>query len=146
MRVWKTGVLDHVRRAFERSELWSALATDWAILDAEVMPWSAKAQQLIEDQYAAVGAAARVSLAASVGALEQAAARGMDVGELLSRCRSRAESVAYYAAAYRPYCWPVRCARGSQSGSFSPVGHRGTGPRQPDPRVASGDLGQALRG
>ena len=104
----EAGILDQMRRAFERSELWSALATDWAILDAEVMPWSAKAQQLLEDQYAAVGAAARMSLAASVGALEQAAARGMDVGELLSRCRNRAESVAHYAAAYRPYCWPVR--------------------------------------
>ena len=103
----EAGILDHVRRAFEHSELWSALATDWAVLDAEIMPWSAKAQQLLEDQYAAVGAAARVSLAASVGALEQAAARGMEVGELLSRCRGRAESVAHYAAAYRPYCWPV---------------------------------------
>ena len=103
----EAGVLDHVRQALERSELWDALATDWAILDAEIMPWSAKAQQLLEDQYAAVGAAARMSLAASMGALEQAAARGMGVGELLSRCRGRAESVAHYAAAYRPYCWPV---------------------------------------
>ena len=103
----EAGVLDHVRQALERSELWDALATDWAILDAEIMPWSAKAQQLLEDQYAAVGAAARMSLAASVGALEQAAARGMDVDALLSRCRGRAESVAHYAAAYRPYCWPV---------------------------------------
>ena len=103
----EAGLLDHVRRAFERSELWNALATDWAVLDAEIMPWSAKAQQLLEDQYAAVGAAARMSLAAAVGALEQAAARGIAVGELLSRCRGRAESVARYAAAYRPYCWPV---------------------------------------
>ena len=101
-------VLDRVRRAFERSELWDTLATDWAILDAEIMPWSVKAQQLLEDQYAAVGAAARVSLAASVNALEQAAARGVAVGELLSRIRGRATSVAHYAAAYRPYCWPVR--------------------------------------
>ena len=104
----EAGILDHMRRAFERSELWDALATDWAILDAEIMPWSAKAQQLLEDQYAAVGAAARMSLATSMSALEQAAARGMDVDELLNRYRGRAESVAHYAAAYRPYCWPVR--------------------------------------
>ena len=101
-------LLDQVRRAFERSELWSVLATDWAILDAEIMPWSAKAQPLLKDQYAAVGAAARMSLAAAVSALEQAAERGMAVGDLLSRCRARAESVAHYAAAYRPYCWSVR--------------------------------------
>ncbi len=107
----EAGILDHVRRAFERSALWRTLATDWAILDAEVMPWSAKAQQLLEDQYAAVGAAARVSLAASASALEQAATRGVDVSELLSRCRGRAESVAHYAAAYRPYCWPVHALK-----------------------------------
>ncbi len=107
----EAGILDYLRRAFERSKLWDALATDWAILDAEIMPWSAKAQQLLKDQYAAVGAAARVSLAASVNALEQAVARGVDVGELLSRCRGRAESVAHYAAAYRPYCWPVRALK-----------------------------------
>lgn len=100
-------LLDYLRRAFERSELWNALATDWALLDAEIMPWSAKAQQLLKDQYAAVGAAARMSLAAAVDALGQAAARGVAVGELLSRCRARAESAAHYAAAYRPYCWPV---------------------------------------
>ena len=101
-------LLDYVRRAFERSELWRTLATDWAILDAEIMPWSAKAEPLLKGQYAAVGAAARMGLAAAVRALERAAARGVAVGDLLSRCRGRAESVAHYAAAYRPYCWPVR--------------------------------------
>ena len=101
-------LLDYVRRAFERSELWRTLVTDWAILDAEIMPWSAKAEPLLKGQYAAVGAAARMGLAAAVNALERAAARGVAVGDLLSRCRGRAESVAHYAAAYRPYCWPVR--------------------------------------
>ena len=123
----EAGVLGHVRRAFERSELWSALATDWAILDAEIMPWSAKAQQLLEDQYAAVGAAARMSLAASVGALKQAAARGMDVGELLSRCRGRAESVVRYAAAYRPYCWPVHSLKDLKVAPFHLLATEGQG-------------------
>lgn len=103
----ETGLLDHLRQAFERSGLWDELATDWAVLDAELMPWSAKAQQLLEDQYAAVGAAARASLAASIAALEVAMARGVAVDELLARCRGRVESIARYAAAYRAYCWPV---------------------------------------
>jgi protein phosphatase len=103
----ETGLLDHVRQAFDRSGLWDELATDWVVLDAELMPWSSKAQQLLEDQYAAVGAAARVSLASSVTALESATARGVAVDELLARCRGRAESVERYAAAYRAYCWPV---------------------------------------
>jgi len=32
------------------------------LLDAELLPWSAKAGQLLREQYAAVGAAARAAL------------------------------------------------------------------------------------
>ena len=39
------------------------------------MPWSAKAQELLRSQYAAVGAAGRASLPKAVAALRQAAAR-----------------------------------------------------------------------
>ena len=44
------------------------------------MPWSAKAGQLLRDQYAAVGAAARASLPVAVEVLDRAAAAGLDVG------------------------------------------------------------------
>ena len=36
-----------------------ACATDWLVLDCELMPWSQKAQELLRSQYAAVGAAGR---------------------------------------------------------------------------------------
>lgn len=104
----ETAFIAQVGAAFEQSGLWDELATDWAVLDCELMPWSAKAQQLLVDQYAAVGAAGSGALAASVAALESAAARGVAVDELLARCRGRAESVKHYIAAYRAYCWPVR--------------------------------------
>ena len=76
-------------------------------LDCELMPWSAKAQELLKQQYAAVGASARATLAAEVAALEQAAASGLDVGELLARTTSRRQMVSDYIEAYRRYCWPV---------------------------------------
>ena len=40
---------------------------------AELMPWSAKAQELLRQQYAAVGAAAQASLTEAVTALERLA-------------------------------------------------------------------------
>ena len=43
--------------------------TDWLCLDCELMPWSAKAQELLKQQYAAVGASAQATLAAEVAAL-----------------------------------------------------------------------------
>jgi len=61
----------------------------------------------VKQQYAAVGASAQATLAAEVAALEQTAARGLDVGELLVHTIARRQMVSDYVAAYRRYCWPV---------------------------------------
>jgi protein phosphatase len=102
-----TPLLDRLRAAVTKADLWSALDTDWLILDAELLPWSAKAGQLLRRQYAPVGAAAGAALPAAVAALEQAAARGADVAELLARQRSRQANATAYVEAYGRYCWPV---------------------------------------
>src|SRR4029079_17086236 len=80
--VMERQLLDIVRGACDRSGFWEKLSTDWAVLDCELMPWSAKAQELIQKQYAAVGAAARSALPQAVAALTAAKSRGLDVGEL----------------------------------------------------------------
>jgi protein phosphatase len=100
-------VLAAVGGAIGGAGLWEELETDWAVLDCELMPWSAKAQELVRDQYAAVGAAARGALGEAVDVLERAAGRGAPVGALLARHRERRRLVDAYAAAYRRYCWPV---------------------------------------
>jgi protein phosphatase len=89
--------------------LWETLSTDWICLDCELLPWSAKAQALLRQQYAAVGSAARAALAEAVAVLEQLEARAVP-GEtfLLPRYRERAAMVADYVTAYRRYCWEVR--------------------------------------
>src|SRR5439155_13662066 len=69
--------------------------------------WSAKAQELLKQQYAAVGASARATLADEVAALRQAAERGLDVTELHARTTARQEMVSDYVTAYRRYCWSV---------------------------------------
>jgi protein phosphatase len=100
-------LLDITARAMERSGLWERLKTDWVVLDCELMPWSAKAQELIRHQYAAVGAAARGALPDTVGALQAAAANGLDVQALVDRFTTRAALAERYTDAYRRYCWPV---------------------------------------
>ena len=47
--------LTRLQSAVEKSGLWDELATDWLCLDCELMPWSAKAQELLQKQYAPVG-------------------------------------------------------------------------------------------
>ena len=46
-----------VSDALAKADLWQALETDWVILDCELMPWSAKAQALLQQQYAPVASA-----------------------------------------------------------------------------------------
>jgi protein phosphatase len=100
--------LTRVRDAASAAGLWQELDTDWLCLDAELMPWSAKAQALLEQQYAAVGAAGSGALSEVVGLLEMAAKRGLDgSADLLAQYRARTDMVSQFRSAYRHHCWPV---------------------------------------
>jgi polynucleotide kinase-phosphatase len=99
-------LLARLRAAMEAAQVWDEFATDWVLLDAEIMPWSAKAEDLLRHQYAAVGAAARASLGDAVAVLEKAGARGL-ASNLLEQFRGRATLVEQYTDAYRRYCWPL---------------------------------------
>ena len=101
------GLLDILGRALERSAFWERLSTDWVVLDAELMPWSAKAQGLIREQYAAVSAAAGGALPVTVAAVTRAAERGIAVAPLAERVGTRTSLVGQYTAAWRRYCWRV---------------------------------------
>ncbi|MER5223281.1 polynucleotide kinase-phosphatase [Streptomyces flaveus] len=98
-------ILGRVRNAVTEAGLWEELATDWVLLDAELMPWSLKASGLLRSQYAAVGAASGAVFPGAVAALEGAAARGVDVQDLLVKQRERAADAAAFTEAYRRYCW-----------------------------------------
>ncbi|WP_406207176.1 polynucleotide kinase-phosphatase [Streptomyces decoyicus] len=100
-------ILRRVRDCAEEAGLWAELETDWLLLDAELMPWSLKATGLLRKQYAAVGAASGAVFPDVLGALEAAAARGVEVSPLLTRQRDRAADAAAFTEAYRRYCWRV---------------------------------------
>jgi protein phosphatase len=148
-------LLDRVRGAATAAGLFDELSTSWLLLDAELLPWSAKAGQLLRGQYAAVGAAARAALPAAVSVLEQALARGVgrpeagpvppasaaadpaasavaaDTAEggplaaLLARTRSRLANAEAFAAAYQRYCWPVEGLGGVRLAPFVVLGSEG---------------------
>jgi len=100
--------LTRVRDAVANAGLFERFESDWALLDCELMPWSAKAQELLREQYAAVGTAARAGLSQAQAALKAAAAAGLDARPLLERLHDRAEASGRFVDAYRRYCWPVR--------------------------------------
>jgi protein phosphatase len=118
-------LLHCVRERLERSGFWERLETDWVCLDCELMPWSAKALELVRQQYAAVGAAARLGLGEAVHALESAASRGVDVGPLLERQKMRLDLAGRFARAYRNYCWPVESLRDIRVAPFHVMATQG---------------------
>lgn len=111
-------LLARLRAAVDGAGLWDELDTDWLLLDAELLPWSAKAEDLLKRQYAAVGAAARAVLPPAVDVVAAVAARGTDVAALLARTTSRAANAEAFTAAYRRYVWPTDGLAGVQLAPF----------------------------
>jgi protein phosphatase len=106
-------LLDRVRHAMTTAGWWERFSSDWFCLDCELMPWSAKAQELLKQQYAAVGAAAEASLRESTALLESTAAARTDLpadalAPLAEHFRARRYCIAPYRDAYGHYCWPVQ--------------------------------------
>ena len=104
--------LERVRTAMDRSGLWSKLDTHWACLDCELLPWSAKAQELLRSQYAPVGASGLAALPRAVAALKESSVRlegdEKEKASLLEESFRRRElDVSRFVAAYRRYCWRV---------------------------------------
>src|SRR4029077_5334707 len=83
--------------------------------------------QLLRDQYAAVGAAARAALPPAAEELSRAAAAGLDVADLLTRTRARAANPDAFTTAYRRYCWPTDGLTGVRIAPFQLLAFEGTG-------------------
>lgn len=111
-------LLARLRSAIESAGLWAELKADWLAFDCELLPWSAKAQDLLRHQYAAVGAAARSVLPEAIAALQRASTRGLDVDDLLARTQARATNAAAFTQVYRQYCWPTDGLNGVKLAPF----------------------------
>lgn len=104
--------LDRLRAALSAAGFWERFETSWACLDCELMPWSAKAQELLRSQYAAVGAAGKAALPRVNAVLDAAWSRLSDdaqqqLAAVQQSFLNRRQSIERFTAAYRHYCWPV---------------------------------------
>ena len=100
--------LTKVRDGLTRSGFWEKHQTDWVCLDAELMPWSVKAQSLIQAQYAATGSAALNALAEAEAVLRVTAQRGIEgAHEMLHTFAEKKQAAEKFVSAYRAYCWEV---------------------------------------
>lgn len=101
------GLLDAVHGALTAAGMWQLFNTTWFCLDAELMPWSAKAQELLTDQYAPVGVAASVALGMADEVVRQASDGSVELRDLALQLEHRRAAAKRYVDAYGRYCWPV---------------------------------------
>ena len=100
-------LLQRLYQAITAARIWEEFGTDWVCLDAELMPWSAKAQELLKQQYAAVGVAAEASLSTAVALLEKTAISSIELSTLIEAYKRRAADTHLFRESYRRYCWKV---------------------------------------
>ncbi|UQN07705.1 polynucleotide kinase-phosphatase [Deinococcus sp. QL22] len=127
---WEAPILARAHAAAEAAGLWDTLKSDWAVLDAEILPWSLKAGELLRGQYAAVGAAGNAVLPAAAAALADAAERGLahlpELTELQASIHDRAAALHAYRDAYRAYVRRVDSVDDVQIRPFHLLASEGT--------------------
>ena len=103
--------LKRIAASMTAANFWERFESDWVCLDCELMPWSAKAQELLQSQYAAVGAAGRSAIPNSISALQTTSARleeaPGELSRLIERLQTTEQNVDRFVNAYRQYCWTV---------------------------------------
>lgn len=108
----EAALLGRVRGALSAANFWGEFKSSWVVLDCELMPWSAKAQELLRSQYAAVGSAANAALPSVLDALTQAAGRlngeqSDRIAGLKEDFEGRREAAQRFVNSYRNYCWSI---------------------------------------
>lgn len=125
-------ILARLCKTLEHSGFWEDFQTDWVCLDTELMPWSAKAQKLIAEQYEPVGRAGKKALPAAAEAIREALGnccfsvseqtalsnKTVDLQQLLTRYEDRATALKLYSEAYRRYCWKVESIEDHRIAAF----------------------------
>jgi protein phosphatase len=121
----ESAMLNKVRAAVTSLDLWAELESDWLVFDSELLPWSAKAEDLLRTQYASVGAAATVTLRAERDVLAAVANRLTDAAPLAARSAERLTMATRFVAAYRRYCWPTVGLEGLRLAPFQVLATEG---------------------
>lgn len=118
-------LLGRLDRAMTTAGLWDELTTDWIVLDAELLPWSAKAEDLLRKQYAPTGSAGIAALDATRDWVQAARARGLQLDGLAAKLQERHAAMQAYVDEYRRYCWAVTSADDLRLAPFHVLAYEG---------------------
>ncbi|MBH0157404.1 polynucleotide kinase-phosphatase [Fictibacillus sp. 5RED26] len=116
-------ILKRLNKGLIQSGYFEKYDTDFVLLDAEILPWNLKANELISSQYAHVAEAAimdRSKLKESLGsALEQ----GRDVESWILETDKRLSNALTFREVFQKYCWNTNGLDGIQIAPFHVLAH-----------------------
>ncbi|MEG0258607.1 MAG: polynucleotide kinase-phosphatase [Lysinibacillus sp.] len=95
--------------------------TNFVLLDAEILPWNLKAQQLIDQQYAHVAEQALMDRTKLMEKLRQTT--HMDVTDWLQEYTLLLDNAQRFSNVYKNYCWDVQDTSTIQIAPFHVLAH-----------------------
>ncbi|WP_107840840.1 polynucleotide kinase-phosphatase [Metasolibacillus meyeri] len=96
------------------------MATDFVLLDAEILPWNLKAQSLIDEQYAHVAEHALMDRQKLATKLQTTL---VDVAEWQNQYKELLRNAVRFDAIYQNYCWSVDDLAAIQIAPFHILAH-----------------------
>ncbi|WP_331244200.1 polynucleotide kinase [Planococcus antarcticus] len=98
-------------------------ATDYVLLDAEIMPWNIKAKELISSQYAHVAENAMVDRSLLKAKLSAALGTNESLQLWLDEYKQKLENAHEFNEVFQKYCWDVDSINSIQIAPFHVLAH-----------------------
>lgn len=102
---FEAAFVGRVQNAISKAGVWEELQTDWVLLDAELMPWSAKASELLQKQYGPAGRAAYSSADALIEAIGVSDGNIEGLSALKEKALAQKENASKFQTVIDGYCW-----------------------------------------
>lgn len=111
-------LLERLCSALSKANFWDNFKTDFVVLDCELMPWSAKARELIKSQYAAVGTSGKNALKNTIDVIQKAKERGLPIEEIENIYIQKYNHIINFEKAYSQYCKEINGIEGIKLAPF----------------------------
>ncbi|ANF95839.1 polynucleotide kinase-phosphatase [Paenibacillus bovis] len=116
-------VIGQLRDDLVRAGYFDRYATDWVLLDTEIVPWNLKARELIASQYAHVSEAADMDRSYILKRLHTARAEGREVDDWITECTARQTNADIFRETFQKYCWDTEGTEGLRIAPFHILAH-----------------------
>ena len=118
-------IIEQLNTDLKQGQYFTKFDTDFVLLDAEILPWNLKAEELISSQYAHVSEAALLDRQKLLEKLELAKLNGWEVDSWIEEFRGKAENAQVFREVFQNYCWDTRGIEGIKIAPFHVLAHRG---------------------